>query len=179
HQIATPNGETLKLQADPYGALLLAHTHAAVLFAPSDVEPARAALRSWLWGEPDRARRQAAKLSPAGQRLAQALFDGDYAAATPSLLRQLERRRSALREVSPQDALARIRCPVFLVHGARDAVVPPSETQWLAQGLGGRCRVLISRAVGHVEVNDSATPLEKLEVAQFLNDFLATARAIR
>lgn len=179
HEIRTPDGEIAKRQADPYGVLLLAYEYAAAIFPPSDLEAGRAALRFRLWGRPDQARLAAEKLSPAAKATVERLFAGDSAGVAPILLRRAERRAAALRSVSPHDVLGRIRCPVFLVHGADDAVVPPSETQWLARGLGGRCRVLISRAVGHVEVTAAATPTEKLEVAQFLADFLATARAVR
>ncbi len=179
NEIPAPNGETIKLRADPYGAMLLAYEHAAAIFSPSDLAAGRAALRAWLRGQSEQARQTADALSPAGRALAGQLFDGNYAEVAPTLLRQVERRAAALREVSPHAALGRVRCPVFLIHGARDAVVPSSETQWLARGLGGRCRVLISRAIGHVEVAADATPSERLEVAQFLQAFLTTARAIR
>ncbi|MCS7081101.1 MAG: hypothetical protein NZ585_13770 [Chloracidobacterium sp.] len=179
NEILAPNGETIKLRADPYGVLLLAYEHATTILPPSDVETGRAALRFWLWGQPEQARLAAARMSLVGRERVEKLFDGDYTEVTPPLLRQIERRTAAMREVSPHYVLGRIRCPVFLVHGTNDAVVPPSETQWLARGLGGRCRVLISRAVGHVEVTAEATPTEKLEVAQFLGDFLNMARAVR
>jgi len=179
NEIPTPSGEILRLPADPYGVLLFAYEYAAGLFAPADVEPGRAALRYWLWGETDKARDQAERLSPEGKATLQALWSGNGTAVLPVLRRQLEQRRAALRSVSPHDVLARVRCPVFLVHGAHDAVVPCSETQWLARGLQGRCRVLISPAVGHVEVSATATPAEKLEVAQFLREFLALAHHLR
>ncbi len=179
NEIPTPGGETLRLPADPYGVLLFAYAYAAALLAPADVEPGRAALRYWLWGETDKARDQAERLSPEGKATLQAIWEGDRATILPILRRQLERQRAALRSVSPHDVLAKVRCPVFLVHGAHDAVVPCSETRWLARGLGGRCRVLISPAVGHVEVAATATPAEKLEVTQFLREFLELAHHLR
>ncbi len=179
NEIPTPDGETLRLPADPYGVLLFAYAYAAGLFAPADVEPGRAALRYWLWGETDKARDQAERLSPEGKAALHALWNGNNTAVLPVLRQQLEQQRAALRGVSPHDVLAKVRCPVFLVHGAHDAVVPCSETQWLARGLGGRCRVLISPAVGHVEVAATATPAEKLEVAQFLREFLEVAHHLR
>ncbi len=179
NEIPTPGGEILRLPADPYGVLLFAYAYAAGLFAPADVEPGRAALRYWLWGETDRARDQAERLSPEGKATLQALWNGNSTAVLPVLRQQLEQQRAALRRVSPHDVLAKVRCPVFLVHGAHDAVVPCSETRWLAQGLGRRCRILISPAVGHVEVAATATPAEKLEVAQFLREFLELAHHLR
>jgi hypothetical protein len=46
---------------------------------------------------------------------------------------------------------------VYLLHGAGDNVVPPTETLWLQKDLpAGVARgVLISRAIGHVEVGGS------------------------
>jgi pimeloyl-ACP methyl ester carboxylesterase len=179
NEIPTPGGEPLRLPADPYGVLLFAYEYAAALFAPAEVEPGRVALRYWLWGETDKAREQAERMSSEGKATLQALWNGNNTAVLPVLRRQLAQRRAALRSVSPHDVLARVRCPVFLVHGAHDAVVPCSETQWLARGLQGRCRVLISPAVGHVEVAATATPAEKLEVAQFLREFLELAHRLR
>ncbi len=179
NEIPTPGGETLRLPADPYGVLLFAYAYAAALFTPAEVEPGRAALRYWLWGETDKARDQAECMSPEGKATLHALWNGNNTALLPVLRRQLEQRRAALRSVSPHGVLAQVRCPVFLVHGAHDAVVPCSETRWLAQGLGRRCRILISPAVGHVEVAATATPAEKLEVAQFLREFLELAHHLR
>lgn len=51
NEIPTPGGETLRMPADPYGVLLFAYEYAAALFAPAEVEPGRAALRYWLWGD--------------------------------------------------------------------------------------------------------------------------------
>lgn len=179
NEIPTPDGKTRWLRADPYGVLLLAYEHAAGLFAPADVALGRAALRYWLWGEPDKARHQAERLSPAGKSTLESLLTGNQAALLPALRRQLAQARATMRSVSPHAVLAKVRCPVFLVHGTDDAVVPCSETEWLAQGLGGRCRVLISPAVGHVEVTPDAPPAEKLKVARFLGEFLAMAQHLR
>jgi pimeloyl-ACP methyl ester carboxylesterase len=179
NEILTPTGETLQLQADPYGRLLLAYKYAAGLFDSADVEAGRAALRYWLWGAPEKAREQAERLSPSGKSMVQAIFDGDYTAVTPRLLKQLNQHHAALRSVSPRKVLPKVRCPVYLVHGARDTVIPPSETQWLAHGLKGRCYVLISPAVGHVEIDAQAPPAEQRAVMQFLQEFLTAAHQLR
>ncbi|MGQ9896363.1 MAG: alpha/beta hydrolase family protein [Acidobacteriota bacterium] len=179
NETPTPGGETLRLQADSYGVLLLAYRYATGLFAPDDVEPGRTALRYWLWGATEKARDQAERLSPEGKATIQAIWNGKGMTILPVLRQQLKGQRAALRSISPHSILARVRCPVFLVHGTHDTVVPYSETQWLAHGLGGRCRVLISPAVDHVEVLAAATPAEKLAVAQFLNEFLTLAHHLR
>ncbi len=179
NEIRTPQGETVYRKADPYGVLLLAYTYVEAIFPPTDREAGRMSLRFQLWGQPDQARLAAERMSPAGQAIITKLFEGDCAAVSPMILSQVAQRTAALRAVSPHHVLKHIHCPVFLVHGANDAVIPPSETQWLAQALGDRCRVLVTLAVGHVEVTAAATAAEKLEVAQFLGSFLAQARTIR
>jgi pimeloyl-ACP methyl ester carboxylesterase len=74
-----------------------------------------------------------------------------------------------------------VHAPTFLLHGANDGVVPPSETLWLARGLAAnrRTRTLISPAVGHVEMAGNPTWKEKLEVIHFLAEIIAVARSSR
>jgi len=68
--------------------------------------------------------------------------------ALPAASRQL------LSALSPEERVARIRAPLFLVHGRDDPAVPYSETLRLAQAAelsGRRARVAIVGALGHVE----------------------------
>lgn len=65
---------------------------------------------------------------------------------TPILFRQLE----------PAQAAAEIRCPVFLLHGAYDDLIPPEESREMQQHITrARCYLLISPFLTHTH------PLEK------------------
>jgi alpha-beta hydrolase superfamily lysophospholipase len=64
--------------------------------------------------------------------------------------------------------------PVFLLHGADDAVVPASELLWLARDLGSRtrARAFATRLLSHAEVNPRAALVEMWQLAGFWQDVL-------
>ncbi len=95
-------------------------------------------------------------MDEAGRRLVAnrdpAAVDGLLAALPPAS-------RQLLAALSPEEVVARIRAPVFLVHGTDDPAVPYSETLRLADAAsraGGRVRVAIVGAVAHVEPGAAA-----------------------
>jgi alpha-beta hydrolase superfamily lysophospholipase len=65
--------------------------------------------------------------------------------------------------------------PVYLLHGADDAVVPASEMLFLAQRLrtSTRVRAFASRLVTHAEANRSAALAEMWQLAGFWQEMLA------
>jgi pimeloyl-ACP methyl ester carboxylesterase len=181
NEIARPDGTTLALRADPYGPMVIVYSRVADFFSPDDAPVAGEALRLWLGGAFDTARERSAALSPAGQARMATIFAGDYPALAPEMERVIARRADEMRLVSPDGYLKNVHAPTFLLHGANDGVVPPSEALWLARGLAanGRTRTLISRAVGHVEMAGNPTWKEKLEVIHFLAEIIAVARSSR
>jgi pimeloyl-ACP methyl ester carboxylesterase len=67
--------------------------------------------------------------------------------------------RRMLEDLSPQHAVARLRAPLFLVHGRGDPAVPFTESLRLAEAAraaGVPARVVIVGAVGHVEAGERA-----------------------
>ena len=156
-EAVAPDGRVLKMKAHEYGALVTAYSHASAFFSPEDVPQARVTLRTLLWERVTAAHQEAAKLSPAGQARMAELFAHD----TKSLVGDTERGLAAVQPeldaASPHYYLDRVHVPVYLLHGAGDNVVPPTETLWLQKDLpAGVARgVLISRAIGHVEVGGS------------------------
>ncbi len=158
NEAVAPDGRVLKMKAHEYGALVTAYSHASSFFAPEDVPQARLTLRTLLWENVRGAHAEAAKLSPAGQARMEQLFAHD----TKSLVADAERGLAAVQPeldaASPHYYLSRVHTPVYLLHGAGDNVVPPTETLWLQQDLpaGVAQGVLISRAIGHVEVGGSS-----------------------
>lgn len=133
-----------------YGARALAHAYAEEYFEAPDGEAAAAAMRAAFGGEPaeipalsDRAHRELAWLTadpmpePARRRL-RAIRD---------------RHADDLSALSPRAALAEVRGPVYLLHGASDPLIPPSESTAIAGGLspdalGG---VLVTPLLRHAE----------------------------
>ncbi len=83
-------------------------------------------------------------------------MDGEFVAATRSLLRLLHRRDEVLR------TLSRITCPVLLVHGEKDRLVPVGSARLVAAANPG-WRFAVAPAVGHVPMlEDPAFTLDLL-----------------
>jgi pimeloyl-ACP methyl ester carboxylesterase len=103
------------------------------------------------------------------------LFDQKLGEVTQPFLRAVEGDRAALQAVSPHRRLDRLQVPVFLLHGAGDTVIPPSETQWLARQVppAQLREVLISRALVHVEPGGQPTWYEQWELLHFVAAVLA------
>jgi dienelactone hydrolase len=60
-------------------------------------------------------------------------------------------------------------CPVYILHGADDNVVPAVESQWLSRYLEGRTRTrtLLSRVITHAELNAEQNRREIWELVDF------------
>jgi len=60
-------------------------------------------------------------------------------------------------------------CPVYILHGADDNVVPAVESQWLGRSLQGhtRTRTLLSRIITHAELNSEQDRREIWELVDF------------
>jgi dienelactone hydrolase len=65
--------------------------------------------------------------------------------------------------------------PVFLLHGMGDNVVPPVESEYLAEDLRGHApvRLLLSGLISHAEADQPARAGDVLELAGFWGDLLA------
>jgi dienelactone hydrolase len=174
-QIERPDGTTASLAAHGYGVLVFVYAHADRFFPADDLMGARQALSSWLAEERDRARAVAAASSPRSRELLERLFDQKLGEVTQPFLRAVEGDRAALQAVSPHRRLDRLQVPVFLLHGAGDTVIPPSETQWLARQVppAQLREVLISRALVHVEPGGQPTWYEQWELLHFVAAVLA------
>ena len=72
--------------------------------------------------------------------------------------------------VSPHGRLAGLTVPALLLHGSGDAVIPTTETQWLAKDvpLQALKNVLISPALGHVDVDTKVTVFQKWDLVHFM-----------
>ncbi len=82
--------------------------------------------------------------------------------------------------ITPERAASEVRCPVFLVHGAEDDLIPPEESMRLCGRLGSKCSLLISPFLTHTHPNDKAvTKWRKaaaaLEMFRFFYAFARTA----
>ena len=86
------------------------------------------------------------------------------------------------KDISPEHAAAEIRCPVFLVHGAYDDLIPPEESRRLAQRfVNAPVNVLVSPFLTHThpaqqEAHGTGKMKAVAEIAGFFYDF---ARVVR
>ena len=148
-----PDGSVQAFEPQQYGALVLAFAHPELFFPQKEVAVATNCMRLWLWEEFAQARNCSNGLSRSSNDMMEALFQYRIGQLRSRLLAEIERNKETMARVSPGGRLAAIKAPVFLLHGERDAVIPPSETLWLAREIPPRYlrRVLISPAVGHVD----------------------------
>jgi dienelactone hydrolase len=65
-------------------------------------------------------------------------------------------------------------CPVYILHGTDDNVVPAVESQWLARSLEGRTRtrLLLSRVITHAELNSRQDWREIWQLVDFFASLL-------
>jgi pimeloyl-ACP methyl ester carboxylesterase len=181
NEIPLTDGGSAKLQAHPYGALVLIYSHASDFFDSADVTVARDALRLWLWEDRTAARQKLEGLSPAARQRLDALFSDHLDALRPELLACIERHGSEMAAVSPKGRLASLTVPVLLVHGAGDTVIPPSETRWLAREVppAELEQELISPVLQHVELEGRSSWKDQLALVHFMASVLREADASR
>jgi pimeloyl-ACP methyl ester carboxylesterase len=177
-RIADPDGTMLELKAHDYGMLVLVHSHVEDFFAAEDVDVAKDAIRLWLWEKKDDARVRAEAMTPPGKEKLARLFAKDPAMA-PELLFVIAKYEAATHDVSPHDRLGSLHVPVYLLHGAGDSVIPPTETLWLARDVPPRWvrAALVSEAIQHVEIHGEPTVNQRWQLVDFMSRVLDEAEA--
>ncbi|HEX8792262.1 MAG TPA: hypothetical protein VF765_15010 [Polyangiaceae bacterium] len=172
-----PDGTTLRMHAHDYGAAVLVYSHVEDFFPPEDVPAARDALRAVLHEDFDAARELAKNLSPPAAARMQRILAHDTASLAPELRAEIARLEPGFAAVSPSDHVGALRVPAFVLHGAGDTVVPPSEAEWLAHDIPRPMlrQALVSHAIEHVEL-ESGTPIgDELALVHFMSDVLDAA----
>jgi dienelactone hydrolase len=179
--IPEPDGTILSMQAHEYGPLVLVYAHVEDFFPPEDVAAAREALRLWLWEDQGAARERAGALTASSRERMGRLFDHHVDAIAPELLAMVDRHAASMAAVSPHDRLGSVEAPVYLLHGAGDAVIPPSEALWLGLDVPARAlrAVLVTRAIQHVEPGERTSLREEWLLVHFLAQILAQEDAAR
>jgi pimeloyl-ACP methyl ester carboxylesterase len=176
-----PDGSTMHLTAHAYGPAVLVYSHVEDFFRSDEVGAARDALRLWLHEDFDAARERATVLSSDGAAEITHVFDRDTAALAGQLNAEIARLEHGFAAVSPSAHMRDIQVPVFLLHGAGDTVIPPSETEWLARDTPRRLLrdVLVSRAIEHVELQGGTKLGDELALVHFMSDVLEATDDLR
>ena len=173
NEVETPSGLEHR-QAHDYGLMVLLYG-AVDRFAP---EPDRAVLRDALRASlhQDRAAAVAAAArltTDRGRQLWQLADTRKLQTLAPEIEAIVAEQHAELAALSPRGRLATIHAPVYLVHGADDAVIPASETAWAGAELGGADHIaLVSPLIEHVEVSRSAGIRDKLALLRFIAQML-------
>ena len=170
-----PDGSESRSPAHEYGLLVLAYSHMEEFFPARDVATAREALRAWLWEEPQ-AMKTAEALSPAGKQELDLLLH-HHEQLQQAFLDEITRHQAEMDAVSPRGKLAALSADTYLLHGASDNIIPPSETLWLARDVPGRALkgVLISKALTHVDAGNGEPISEKWALVHFFARVLEDA----
>jgi pimeloyl-ACP methyl ester carboxylesterase len=170
--------------ADPKGLRVLLCALADRLFAPEDLDAAREVLARALAEDDDGAGRTLERLSESTRAKVQAALSPQFSEAQSELAGalgvELEAAEvaEALAAASPAGRCGAIEAPVYLLHGADDRLIPPSESAWISRELPpGRVRAhLVTPALGHADLADAA-PGDTEAVVAFLENVLAQAQA--
>ena len=184
-RIGTVEGGVLERKAHDYGLLVLLHGAPGEFFAEGDVAASREALRLWLAGDREAARKAAEPLSPEGRRKMELIFAERGSALAGEVRAALDRQKERMAEVSPGRRVHEVTGGVYLLHGADDSVVPPTEALWLARSVPpSKLRaVLVSPALQHAELQGKPSWLEQLRVVGFmaamLDEVAQEPRAVR
>ncbi|MET0594392.1 MAG: hypothetical protein ABW133_16945 [Polyangiaceae bacterium] len=175
NRVEKADGSSATLSAHPYGALVFVYSHADRLFPAADLEGAKKALSLWLAEDREGARAVAKTLTTPSNELVLRLFDHHLEEARAAMLTAANDDAAALAGVSPRGRLERLAIPVFLLHGAGDAVIPFTETEWLAKDVPAKSLrdVLVSKALVHVEPGGQPTWYEQWELLHFVAEILA------
>lgn len=167
--VEMPDGSTTFFKAHEYGALVVAYSHVEDFFPMADVTTAQEALRLWLREMPDEARAAARRLTPQGrEKFEQILYHRDQ--LKEELLRSIRLHANEMAAASPSGQLQNLGVPVYLLHGAADNVIPPSETLWISHEIPKKKlrAVLISPAIIHADVEEKISFLQQWELVNFL-----------
>jgi dienelactone hydrolase len=172
--VESPEGTTSG-QPHEYGPLVLVYRHLDQLVPAGDRARARQALRAWLHEEFGRARTLATKLvSSRARRLFAAIAQHQLGCLRERLQRLLVADAGALEALSPRDKLARIRAPVYLLHGAADNVIPASETRWASLELDAHDhQILVSPLLAHSAVKRELSVAAALELILFVSHLVS------
>jgi len=169
-----------------YGVAVITLGIAERLVPPAQVEPLRDGIRSYLWasaldGGVDKAKAPAefekvhariASMPEPSATLLRYVVDRDVVHLGPRLLPWI-----SLYGGDPALSVSKSpkpSAPVFLLHGQGDNVIPPIESEYLADDLRGhtRVRLLVSGLISHAEADQPGGVGDVMDLATFWGDLL-------
>jgi pimeloyl-ACP methyl ester carboxylesterase len=172
-----PDGRVIPAPAHDYGASVFVYAHLSQFFDAKDIPAAHEALKYWLWEKPEKAQPWLDKLSPPSRKIVDALMSRRIDLLRAQLLTAFRADATELASLSPHGQIAKLRVPVFIIHGATDTVIPPAESLWLEKEVPRRDlrAVLITPAFTHVDPQHKASLVDELRLVNFIARVLQAA----
>jgi dienelactone hydrolase len=168
-RVEAPEGE-IAWTAHDYGLAVLVYDAPERFVSAADAPTLRASVRGFLHESYGAAAQSALTLSPEGAAIYDLVDRRDRHALRDRVIAALPTLAASMAEASPRGRIAEIRVPIFLLHGAADNVVPPSESRWIAaeaNAAGVPCTLLVSEVIGHAEVG-AASNGAKAQLVRFM-----------
>jgi len=169
NEIETPSG-VVHAKAHEYGLVVLVYGNLEHFVPATDLPAMRAGFKAWLQEDQKRAREAAkARTTPEADKLWQLLERGQLQTLAPALDALLDKQQPTLSALSAAGHLKALKLPVYLLHGAHDSVIPPSETDAASLELDGtEHQALVSPLLEHVEVSKTAGLADELALVSFM-----------
>jgi pimeloyl-ACP methyl ester carboxylesterase len=176
-QAECPDGRREPYRAHDYGAAVFVYSHLEQFFPASDLAVAHDSLRDWLWERPGDAEALFPQLSPPGRATMENLVARKIDSLRPKLLEAIQVDDSQLSAISPEEKLAALHTPVFILHGSTDDIIPSTETLWLEKEIPKPYLrdALITPAFSHVDLDKHPVWSDQLRLVDFLAGVLRAA----
>lgn len=174
-RVEAPEGE-IEWKAHDYGLAVLVHG-APERFVPAEqAEPLRTAVNHFLGERYEEAEQAAATLDEPARTIYGHVHRRERTELAPQVLSNLEAMKPLMDAASPRGRISEIRAPIFLLHGAADTVIPPSESRWVAHEAGPEqaIELLLSEQLGHAELNGEDAFEESVRLVRFLAAMLGS-----
>ncbi|MGZ6068482.1 MAG: CocE/NonD family hydrolase [Polyangiales bacterium] len=172
-KVATPEGE-IEWKAHDYGLAVLVYNAPERFVSKDDAPLLRAAVRAFLHESYGEAAQIALQMSPQGAELYDRIAHRDRHALAEAVLRELPSMKPTMDAASPAATMGSIRVPVYILHGAHDDVVPPSESRWSGLEATGspEVKVLVSARIGHAEMGKEPAVMESVKLVSWMASLL-------
>jgi pimeloyl-ACP methyl ester carboxylesterase len=170
-KIDTPDGE-IDWKAHDYGLAVLVYNTPERFVSANDAPHLRAAVRAFLRETYPAAESAALAMSPEGRAVFDRIAHRDRAALSAIVLRELPSMKPTMDAASPAGRMGTIKVPVYLLHGAHDDVVPPSESKFSARETPGEVHLLVTSKIGHAEMGKDENRLDEVRLVRFMAGLL-------
>lgn len=159
-------------KAHDYGLAVLVYNAPERFVSAADAPHLRAAVRAFLRECYPAAESAALNMSPEGRAIYDRIANRDRMALSQTVLRELPAMTPTMNAASPAGRMSNIHVPVYLLHGAHDDVVPPSESEFSASEVPGEVHLLITTKIGHAEMGKEQNHLDEIRLVRFMAGLL-------